>query len=204
MKLLKPFLPCFAVFVGAAFLFGCTDAPEPEQLPKVVHIEIPPTQAVTTSANPAEPTLKDSDGRFEVYFPKTPQRVVQQATVDIGTIELVQHLCQVENTQTWSVSYADYPAELLALGSGEQLLRGVYQRLLSDFNARSDGGIQWDSTTVFTDMHFKATVPRKGWHLQYYLLLQGHRLYQVGLHSAVGPISTQDSLDLFGSFGLWK
>ena len=192
----------YCILLLCWFFWSCEQAAPPPTDPPIVEPSTPAVPQATPA--PASPNFQNSKGRFEVYFPAPPQRLVQQQQVDIGTVELVQYLYEGGPYQTWSVSYADYPADFFRLGSREQLVKGVYQRLLSELGARLQGTMEWDTTTQWTDLRFTATVPKKDWHLQYYIMLQGRRLYQVGLQSAGRPIAPQDSLDFFGSFGLWK
>lgn len=185
------------------WLWGCTAEPKAAELPVKQKVEVP-TVTASISLEPAVPNFQNSEGRFQVYFPASPQRLTPHTQVDIGTVALTQYLYQPSPYQLWSVSYADYPKALFRLGKEAELLEGVQRRLVSDLHARPQGAIQWDSTTTWTDLRFSAHMPRQDAYVHYYLLLQGQRLYQVGLHSVGAPISEQDSLDFFGSFGLWK
>lgn len=194
-------MPLYCFFFGFVLLLGgCTSTPapllplEPQPIPIV---PLAPPQA-------AAPNFQHAKGRFQVYFPGTPQRLDDQRQVDIGTVALVQYCYQATPYVLWSVSYADYPTALLRLGSSKRLLEGVYQRLLNELHARPLGEPHWGDRSNGAELWFSAALPRQQGQAHYYLLLQDQRLYQVGLQAAGGPIGQQDSLDLFGSFGLLK
>lgn len=181
-------------------LGGCTSAPSPAPQPPLPSQSTPRVPPAPPKA--AAPNFHHTKGRFQVYFPGTPQRLNHQRQVDIGTVELVQYCYQTTPYELWSISYADYPAALLRLGASKRLLEGVYQRLLSELHARPAGAPRWGNRSDGAELWFSATLPRQQGQAHYYLLLQEQRLYQVGLQAAGGTIGQQDSLDFFGSFGL--
>jgi hypothetical protein len=82
------------------------------------------------------------------------------------------------------------------------LLKGVKERLWSTLHAQTTQ----EETLSLGEKHqgiaFKAVAKRRHWHLDYHLYLVGPRLYQLGIHSDLGPIQQQDSLDFFGNFKL--
>lgn len=148
------------------------------------------------------PLFKAPESQFAIYFPTPPQFSTQEREVDIGTLKMNQWISQDAAGQYYIVSYADYPKAILQLGSEQQLLKGIEARLLSSLHAKQSSRQQLNLDSLHSGIAFQAQAKRQHWHLNYHLYLVDNRLYQLGIHSALGAISEQDSLDFFGSFEL--
>lgn len=148
----------------------------------------------------ALPLFEEPKGAFNVYFPSPPQHSTYSSEVDIGTLEMPQWVSKDASGQFYILSYVDYPKAVLKLGSAKQLLKGVEERLLSTLHARQTSRQSILLDSLHNGVAFQALAKRRHWYLNYQLYLVKNRLYQLGIHSAIGPISQQDSLDFFGSF----
>jgi hypothetical protein len=181
----------------ALLVFGCQDAPVVEENNNI------PANAGDSSfflSPQALPLFQEPQGNFSIYFPTPPQQATRQSEVDIGQLKMQQWVAEDASGQYYVVSYADYPAAVLKLGSGQQLLEGVEAQLLAKLHAKQTSRTVLSLENEQQAIAFEAEAKRKHWHLNYQLYLIDNRLYQLGIHSALGPISTQDSLDFFGNF----
>ncbi|MFK7796706.1 MAG: hypothetical protein AB8E82_04575 [Aureispira sp.] len=150
------------------------------------------------------PLFDDAAGKFSIYFPTPPKKSKQSREVDIGALTMTQWVAQDNAGQYYVVSYADYPKAVLRLGSDKQLLKGIKERLLSTLHAQTTQEETLSLKEGHQGIAFKAVAKRQHWHLDYHLYLVNQRLYQLGIHSAIGPIQPQDSLDFFGNFKLME
>ncbi|MGH1338162.1 MAG: hypothetical protein ACRBFS_18715 [Aureispira sp.] len=188
--------------VRFAFLFlillggSCQSDPEETTLANV----LPVIDSVTSLSLQALPLFEEEAGHFSIYFPSPPQRSTHTSEVDIGPLKMTQWVAKDASGQFYVVSYADYPAAVLRLGSEKQLLKGVEERLLSALHAKRTSRHPLLLDSLHQGIAFQAEAKRRHWHLNYQLYLRDKRLYQLGIHSAIGPIHPQDSADFFGSF----
>lgn len=183
-------------------LWSCTTPADPT----VINYQIAPITPNTDSSQalPLQdlPLFEDAIGQFSIYFPTTPKKSKQSRELDIGTLTMTQWVAQDASGQYYVVSYADYPKAVLRLGSDKQLLKGVKERLLSTLHAQTTQEEILSLDEKHQGIAFKAVAKRQHWHLDYHLYLVNQRLYQLGIHSDLGPINRQDSLDFFGNFKL--
>ncbi len=194
------FMRCFIGFLFLGLCWSCQLSPSEEEVPLSVAV----LDSVSLLSPQALPLFAPPDSTFLVYFPALPQRSMHTSQVDIGTLELVQWVAADAGGASYVLSYADYPSAVLQLGSADELLQGVEQRLLKALHATTSN----KRPLLLQERHqgraFSAQAKRRHWHLQYQLYLVNNRLYQLGIHSATGPISAQDSIDFFGSFELYR
>lgn len=186
-------------FISLVFflvVIGCQTAPEDTTEANTS----PVIDSIATLSLQALPLFEEEGGNFSIYFPAPPQRSTHTSEVDIGSLKMTQWVSKDAAGQYYVVSYADYPKAVLDLGSNKQLLKGVEERLLSGLHAKQTARSPLLLDSLHQGIAFQATAKRRHWYLNYQLYLIDKRLYQLGIHSAIGPISTQDSLDFFGSF----
>lgn len=188
----------FILFVVAVLVWSCQASPE---APVSTDLTLA-SDSIATLPLQALPLFEDAPGKFSIYFPTPPQRSTYNSEVDIGNVAMTQWITRDAAGQFYVLSYADYPEAVLRLGSDKQLLRGVEERLLAALHAQQPQRQALLLDSLHTGVAFYAQAKRRHWHLYYHLYLVDQRLYQLGIHSAIGPISTQDSLDFFGSFEL--
>lgn len=183
----------FLLLVGS-----CQSSPNLEN--SVNEKALPAKDSSQTLSPKALPLFKTPEGQFAIYFPTPPQSSTQEREVDIGNLQMQQWVSKDAAGQYYVVSCADYPKAVLQLGSAQELLKGVKARLLSNLHAQQTTHQDITLDSLYNGIAFQAQAKRQHWYLNYHLYLVNNRLYQLGIHSALGTIPVQDSLDFFGSF----
>ena len=188
-------------FVFLLFLMSC-EAPLPD-----IDSSYPSSASTlkkeTIDSNTIE-LFTSAKGDFSIQFPATPIKDVHTTSSEIGEIKLTQFIYSKNNTQAWLISHSDYPPKMIQIGNNTKLLQGIKYRVLTSLRAKTIVEGKANLRDKYKGLSFVAHADKKNMDIMYQIYLVNHRVYQLSMYSSIGPISSKDSLNFFGSFKLLK
>ena len=140
------------------------------------------------------------DGRFEIKFIGQPNENHDVIPTEVGNIEMTSFLYEQSVTEAYMVAYSDYPSELVAQSSVEDILVGARDGSSGNLGITSfdlDEKIELDGNP---GMYFKGK--SGSIHAEYKLYMVGNRLYQVAILRDGAYSLPERSDEFFNSFAL--
>lgn len=161
------------------------------------------------SGNSQQNTLKENskdsnasfsseDGRYSIIFPGEPKGIDQVQDTEAGEILLHMDMYEKSATEVFMVGYNDYPSDLEI--NIEDAMNGAKNAMNLDVDDYLKAGEKNGNPTL----EFKARSTNSNYHVHYYLVIDGQRMYQVAMLRD-GSYPTRKEVDEFiGSFKINK
>ena len=143
------------------------------------------------------------EGKFSVIFPDSPtvkSKVINSP--EVGQIRLKQFFYEKEQTQAWLVSYSDYPAQMIRLGSNKRLLKGIRNQILQSLGSSAVNPQELKLEDQYEGISFEAYSSRQKMDVAYRIYLVNNRVYQLALFSSIGKFSPETINAFMDSFKL--
>lgn len=161
---------------------------------------------------PQKPILKDTieksdfisfnneKGKFNVVLPDTPVYNSYESLVEFGKIILHQFSYSKNDTLAWTVSYCDYPKEVLQIAKHKKIIKGIKKSTLSKLNANLVSESDINKSKFSTDLTFSAFSSKRDLNIYCKIILNKNRLYKLSVYSTVGKLKQEGINNFFESF----
>lgn len=157
------------------------------------------TEEIAEEAS-ADDLYHSVDGKFKIKFIGEPTESHDIIPTEVGNIEMTSYLYEQSITEAYMVAYSDYPSELVAQSSVEDILVGARDGSSGNLGITSfdlDENIEIDGNP---GMYFKGKAGSI--HAEYKLYMVENRLYQVAILRDGGYSKPERSDEFFNSFQL--
>ncbi len=153
------------------------------------------------AGQPLPDPVVSAEGKYGVRFPGKPKSSTAPVKTDVGTLTVHTSSFATTGGNVFLVIYTDYPPPPLRPEATEALLNGVRDGLTKDGKLRSDQ----PAAVGPTKTPGREIVVDKGAHqLRYRVVLNGNRLYQVGVLGGMAFVDGPEAKAFLDSFEITK
>lgn len=190
--------------LAITFIFTSCGGDDSQELESVLANAIEELEEVSEELEETEAAVDNlyhsEDGKFKINFNGEPTVSSDMIPTEVGDIEMTSFLYEKSITEAYMVAYNDYPSEILANSSVDDMLDGAKNGSASSMNI-----VSFD---VEKDMEIAGNPGRyfKGnngsYYIEYKLFLKANRLYQIAIIRDGSYATAERTDEFFGSFEL--
>jgi hypothetical protein len=138
-------------------------------------------------------------GKFKIQFPGEPSENKETVDTDAGKIDMVTYMYEQGTSKVFMVAYSDYPADMISSNDSKDMLKGAKEGFTGNLQLTIDFE-EFFMIDGYQGLYFKAS------NATYYSAIKQNlvknRLYQIGILSAEGEVSSTDIQDFLETFEL--